>query len=106
MSESTQPKSTGRPKSGYVNAAGKKVPGCTTILNRWKESGGLIQWAFNCGRDGIDLNQARDRAADAGTCTHEMIDAHLHGRKFDRNAWQSGILEKADHCFLGFLDCA
>ncbi len=104
--ELIQTKSTGRPKSGYVNKAGKKVPGVTTILGRWKESGGLIQWAWQCGRDGIDLNQARDRAADAGTCTHEMIDAHLHGRTFDRSTWQASILTKADHCFLGFLEWA
>jgi len=102
----SKPKATGRPKVGYVNAAGKKVVGVTTVLNRFKESGGLIQWAYNCGRDGIDLNAARDRAADAGTCTHEMIDAHLHGRTFDKAPWNKSVLEKAEHCFLAFLEWA
>jgi hypothetical protein len=104
--DSSKEKATGRPKGGYVNAAGKRVPGVTTILGRWRESGGLIQWAYQCGRDGIDINAARDRAADAGTAVHEMIDAHLHGRPFDRTAWKPNILQKADHCFLAFLEWA
>lgn len=95
---------TGRPKSGYKNSAGERVPGVTTILGRFKESGGLINWAYQCGCRGIDINQARDRAADAGTCAHDQIDAHLHGRDFDRTKYDKAILEKADHCFLGFLE--
>ena len=94
---------TGRPKGGYKNAAGKRVPGVTTILSRFKESGGLIQWAWTVGRDGLDLNDVRDRAADAGTCTHEQIDAWVHKREFDRSQWKPEILKKSDHCFLGFL---
>ena len=35
-----------------------------------------------------------------------MIDAHLHERQFDRSEWKANILEKADHCFLGFLEWA
>lgn len=100
---STQ-KSSGRPKSGYLNAKGEKVPGTTTILGRFKESGGLIQWAYNCGKEGIDINDARNRAADAGTACHDMIDAHLHGRDFNRQGLPADVLEKADHAFLGFLE--
>lgn len=95
---------TGRPKGGYKNAAGKRVPGVTTILGRFKESGGLIQWAWTCGRDGIDINDARDRAADAGTACHEMIDAHLHQRVFDKAVYPPDVLAKAEHAFLGFLE--
>lgn len=97
-------KSTGRPKGGYVNAVGQKVPGTTTIIGRFKESGGLIQWAYNCGKEGIDINAARDRAADAGTLCHDMIDAHLHGRNFSRVGHDMDALTKADHAFLGFLE--
>jgi hypothetical protein len=101
---SDKPKSTGRPKGGYRNAKGDKVPGTTTILGRFKESGGLIQWAYNCGKEGIDINAARDRAADAGTLCHEMIDAHLHGWAFENNGYDRGSLAKAEHAFLGFLE--
>lgn len=97
-------KPTGRPAGGYKNKHGDKCPGVTTILGRFKESGGLIQWAYNCGKEGIDLNAARDRAADAGTLAHEMIDAHLHGRPFDAGAHDKIVLGNAEHAFLGFLE--
>lgn len=99
----TATKKTGRPKAGYKNAAGAKVPGVTTILGRWKESGGLIQWAYQCGVDGVDMNKARDGAADAGTACHEMIDCHLHGREFVPE-YPDLVLTKAEHAFLAFLE--
>lgn len=106
MATTTETKSTGRPSGGYKNAAGKRIPGVTTILGRFKESGGLIQWAYQCGRDGIDINEARDKAADAGTACHEMIDCSLHGRTFNRVGWTADVLTRADHAFLGFLEWA
>ncbi len=63
-----------RPVGGYKNAAGKKVPSVTTIINRFKDSGGLIHWACQCGVDGLDYRAVRDRAADAGTMAHVMIE--------------------------------
>lgn len=97
---------TGRPAGGYKNAAGKRVPGVTTITGRFKESGALMYWAWECGRDGIDFNKARDAAADAGTLCHEMIDCHLHQRAFNRIGHDELALSKADHAFLGFLEWA
>jgi hypothetical protein len=68
-----------RPKFGYVLKDGKtKVPGVTTILGRWKESGGLLQWAFKQGQEGAaSLYEKRDEAADIGTYVHTMIEAFL-----------------------------
>lgn len=97
---------TGRPKAGYYNAAGKRVPGTTTIIGRFKEAGGLIQWAYKCGLEGLDINKVRDDAADAGTCCHDMIDAHLHQRTFDPTGWPQPVIEKANHAFLGYLEWA
>lgn len=91
--------STGRPKKGYFNAAGKRVPGCTTIIGRFKESGGLIQWAYQCGLDGIDINQARDDAADTGSTAHDLVHAHLLGLPEPE---QSDA--RAQHAFLAYLD--
>lgn len=70
----------GRPRTGYKTANGKRCPGVTTITGRFKDSGGLIQWAYKCGLDGIDINRARDTAAGAGTLGHEFIDASIHER--------------------------
>ncbi len=72
---------SGRPKSGYRLKDGAKVPGVTSVISRFKESGGLIHWAWKCGVDGIDYRQARDKAAEAGLIAHDMIDAWIHGRQ-------------------------
>jgi hypothetical protein len=94
---------SGRPRQGYV-VDGERVPGVTTILGRFKASGGLIEWAWKCGRDGIDIHAVKQEAADAGTCCHEMIDADLHGRPFDRSKWKEAVLAKAEHAYLAFLE--
>lgn len=66
------------PSAGYRLADGTKVPGVTTILGRWKESGGLLQWAFKQGQSGArSLYEERDRAADIGTMAHAMADAFM-----------------------------
>ena len=100
-----EPKTTGRPKKGYFNAAGRRVPGTTTIISRFKDSGGLIQWAYRCGLDGLDINEVRDDAADAGTCCHTMIDDHLHRRATVGN-WPKNIYSNAEHAFLAYLEWA
>lgn len=71
----------GRPQA-YKTADGKRVPGVTTIVGRFKESGGLVHWAWQCGVDGIDYRKARDDAASAGTIAHDMIECAIHGTKY------------------------
>ena len=68
-----------RPKAGYYNAAGKRIPGATTICGIAKDSGGLIHWAWDLGMQGLDYREVRDKAADAGTLVHSMIEAHAAG---------------------------
>jgi hypothetical protein len=94
---------TGRPKEGYRNNAGDRVPGCTTITGRFKDSGALIYWAWSQGKAGKDFREERDKAADAGSCCHEMIDCHLHNRTFMSAEWQSVAILKAEHAFLAYL---
>jgi hypothetical protein len=68
------------PRAGYHLADGTRVPSVTTILGRWKESGGLLQWAFAQGRSGAsNLYEQRDAAAEIGTMAHAMCDAHMRG---------------------------
>lgn len=66
------------PKAGYFLADGTRVPGTTTITGRFKESGGLIHWAWQLGHDGKDYRTERDKAADVGTIIHEQADAAIH----------------------------
>jgi hypothetical protein len=71
---------SGRPQDGYRNAHGERVPGTTTIIGRFKESGALLHWAFNQGKSGAKtLYEKRDQAAEAGTLAHDMVFQHLHG---------------------------
>lgn len=68
------------PRAGYFLADGTRVPGVTTILSRWKESGGLLQWAFKQGQSGArSLYEERDKAADIGTLAHAMAEQKLKG---------------------------
>lgn len=65
------------PAKGYRNAAGDRVPSVTTITGRFKESGGLIHWAWKLGTEDKDYREERDKAADVGTFIHAMAEAHI-----------------------------
>lgn len=65
------------PKKGYFDADGLKIPGVTTVIGRFKESGALIRWAYNQGVAGVELYEKRDAAADVGTYVHNLIEGCL-----------------------------
>ena len=67
------------PSGGYRDADGKRIPGVTTVIGRFKESGALIRWAYNRGREGEELYESRDKAATAGTAAHELCERHIQG---------------------------
>lgn len=67
------------PKAGYFLKDGTKVPGTTTVIGRFKDSGGLMHWAFKQGQSGkATLYEERDKAADIGTCAHAMVEAFIN----------------------------
>jgi tRNA(Leu) C34 or U34 (ribose-2'-O)-methylase TrmL len=76
------------PKGGYRNAKGIRVPSVTTVIGRFKDSSGLIKWAYRQGRehehlrhtggeDPGDLYAVTKKAADAGSIAHDMIERHI-----------------------------
>lgn len=78
------------PRAGYFLKNGDRVPGTTTIIGRFKDSGGLIQWAYKQGREheglarqGLPapsrLYESVETAADIGTAAHGMVEAHING---------------------------
>ena len=74
------------PKGGYKLLDGTKAPGVTTILGRWKESGGLMHWAFKQGKSAergeiSHLYDKRDEAANAGTLAHDLVESHINKTK-------------------------
>lgn len=83
---------------------GKRVPSVTTILSRFKESGGLIQWAYNCGCEGIDINQVKQEAATAGTVAHLMMEADIRNKPGPKSSeYPSNIWENALTAFSAYL---
>lgn len=70
------------PRKGYFTKDGTKVPGTTTIIGRFKESGALIAWAYGRGKEGLDLYDSRDKAAELGTIVHNMVEAKIKGEDY------------------------
>lgn len=73
------------PKAGYFLKDKTKVPGTTTVIGRFKDSGGLLHWAFEQGKLAQQgkiqrLYDKADEAAAIGTQAHEMIEAYINGK--------------------------
>ena len=93
-------------KGGYFLKDGAtKVPSVTTILSRFKESGGLIHWAWKLGTEGKDYREVRDSAAEAGTMAHEAVEKWIHGQPtiFEGD---SDVCKRAGKSFGAFLEWA
>lgn len=92
------------PKGGYFLADGTRVPSVTTVLSRFKESGGLMHWAWTLGKDGKDYREERQRAADAGTLAHAAVEAWIHGQpiSFDGDPETCTKAQKAFDAFVAW----
>ena len=67
------------PRAGYyVLKNGTIVPGTTTVCGAYKDAGGLIYWAWEQGKQGLDYRETRDKAGAIGTSIHEQIEARLN----------------------------
>lgn len=87
------------PAGGYW-LDGKRLPSVTTILTRFKDSSGLIKWAYKQGRehqrlesdgkpaprDLYDKTGQTAEAALAGTIAHDMIETFILGEHPTSNA--------------------
>ena len=67
------------PKAGYFLKDGTPVPRTTTICSAYKDSGGLLHWAWEQGKQGLDYRETRDKAGDIGTLVHAAIEAKING---------------------------
>ena len=78
----------GTPREGYRTLDGIKVPSVTTIISRFKDSGGLIKWAYKQGREHENLAMRKlpapshlydkvQEAALAGTIAHDFIESYV-----------------------------
>lgn len=94
------------PIKGYRNAKGERIPGTTTIIGKFKEAGGLIHWAWDLGKQGLDYREVRDSAASAGTMAHDAVEAHIRGLDFKWPLDMDEVTEKAYKSFGAFLEWA
>jgi hypothetical protein len=90
------------PKLGYF-LNGKRVPSVSTILGTlgWGNEN-LLRWAANLGLQGVDYEKSRQGACDVGTCAHDMIDCHLHGRQIDNELYPVEVIEQALPAYAAF----
>lgn len=68
----------GRPSRGYYIDA-DRVPSSSTIAGRFKDSTGLLRWAFNRGRSGAE-DLYDETALGIGTLVHKCIENEIGGR--------------------------
>jgi hypothetical protein len=92
-------------KGGYW-LDGQRLPSVTTVLSRFKESGGLIHWAWSLGKEGKDYRAERDKAATIGTIAHEMVECHIRNTIFDPTQYDDELVFRALKCFGAFLEWA
>lgn len=93
-------------RSGYAvykDGSGKQVPSVTTIIGRFKDSGGLLYWANKAGLEGETLDQAREPAATAGTMAHTLVEAHLRDEPEPNLTGDGDTIAKAKAAFATYL---
>src|SRR3990167_1111933 len=90
----------------YKDSKGNRVPSVTTILSRFKESGGLLYWANQAGLDGKTLDEARAPAATAGTMAHDLVEASINKRTLPELQGSADIVAKAKAAFDSYLKWA
>jgi hypothetical protein len=87
----------------YRDGSGRRIPSVTTILARFKDSGGLLYWANQQGLEGKTLDEARLEATTPGSIGHLMVEAHINGREFVPNGYPPELIEKARAAFAAYL---
>lgn len=88
----------------YRNAAGKRVPGTTTISGVLDKSRYLVPWANKLGQEGIDSEKYVDEKARAGTLAHAMCLAELGGEPPVLADYTTHEISQAENSYLKFLD--
>jgi len=94
---------SGQPRQGYY-IDGKRIPAVTTIIGNCKIGGiePLLSWANRMGQEGKNHRDEANKAADAGTAAHDMIEAYIRGTEFDPEPYTYEALDTAKPCFDGF----
>jgi len=87
----------------YKTQDGTRVPSVTTALGVLNKPA-LLQWAWQCGIDGLDYREVRDNAADIGTLAHYLILCHLKGEQPNTEDYSAADIDKAENCLIKYYD--
>jgi len=82
---------------------GTIVPGVTTVLGILDKPA-LLNWAWRCGQEGIDIHKVKESAADVGTVCHARCEAWLRGLEFDSYNVSPEQMELSEIGLLRFQD--
>lgn len=85
----------------YRLKSGTLVPGTTTVLSLLAKPA-LVEWAYRCGREGIDIHKVRDNSADIGTLVHAMILGCYTGEVPDLSEYSLSDIAKANNSLQSF----
>lgn len=64
-----------------------------------------MYWAWNCGKEGKDFREERDKAADAGTMAHAAVECWVKGENFAFSG-NPEVVQKAEKAFSAFIEWA
>ena len=87
----------------YKDHRGNRLPSVTTIIGRFKESGGLLYWANQQGLEGKTLDQARAEVTTPGTLAHKAVEDHINGRPETALTGADEVTEKARNAYAAYL---
>ncbi|MBM4137467.1 MAG: hypothetical protein FJ241_11655 [Nitrospira sp.] len=96
------------PTIDYRLKDGQRVSGVTTIISQnlgWNKQQ-LMYWANQEGLAGRNHRDTSQKAADAGTIGHYLIDCHIKNRTPDVEQFKTSpeIISLAETCLLNFLE--
>lgn len=92
------------PTQPYKLKDGTRVPGVTTIISSlgWNKQA-LMYWANQEGLAGRNHRDTSQRAADAGTIGHLLVECDIKGIKPDVSKYPLELISLAETSYLNFL---
>ncbi len=85
----------------YKLNSGTAVVGVTTVLQLLAKPA-LVEWAYKCGCQGIDIHKIREQATDIGSLTHYLILCELKGQTPDVSTYSQKDYETARNALKSY----
>ena len=101
MARKISPKKKARAHQQYKNAAGKRLPGVTTITGIMDKPA-LVNWANRMGLEGVDVRKYVNELADIGTLAHKMVEDYIAERETDFADYTPNQKDTAENAVLKF----